>query len=161
MVKNGIFREELYYRLNVLSVHLPPLKGRKKEIAHYSQLFLNEIASQMGRKRFLSASALDLLEKYDWPGNLREIRNVMERLVGISQREKLSGSYISKILSPLFSSEAIPEVTFMREEESEKIREALAATQGNISLTAQRMGISRVTLWRHMNRLGIDKKNWR
>ncbi len=161
LVKNGIFREELYYRLNVLSVHLPPLKGRKKEIAHYSQLFLNEIASQMGRKRFLSASALDLLEKYDWPGNLREIRNVMERLVGISQREKLSGSYISKILSPLFSSEAIPEVTFMREEESEKIREALAATQGNISLTAQRMGISRVTLWRHMNRLGIDKKNWR
>lgn len=89
LVASGEFREDLYYRLNVVPIHIPPLRDRKKEIIPLAQLFIEEYSTKYGMDKSLSFDVLDAIYDYDWPGNIRELKNLMEQLVVISPSDEI------------------------------------------------------------------------
>jgi len=164
LVKEGTFRQDLYYRLNILNLYLPPLRERRKDIPLYARAFINECAVAVGRNVTLSPGALRYLERLEWAGNIRELRNMMERIVAMSKRENLSVGHVKALLRNSFTPHAPSRAEdahpsrFSREEK--ELRSALAACEGDLDATAAMLGISRVTLWRRMSRYAIDKKEW-
>ncbi|MEL7649487.1 MAG: sigma 54-interacting transcriptional regulator [Sedimentibacter sp.] len=167
--KNGNFREDLYYRLNVLSIVIPPLRERKGDI----RLLLNHFIEIMNRKlgkniKTVSDNALRLLENYDWPGNVRELENMMERAVNICDREVIdvedlsenitnqkykSINTIAKELTCAVTGKALSPV---EEAEYKMLHEALTAARGNISKTAGILRLSRNTVYSRINKYSID-----
>lgn len=147
------FREDLYYRLNVLRLHLLPLRQRKKEIAPYAAMMLELLGAKNGKRVRLSTGAVKLLEQYTWPGNLRELRNVMERVMAIGQGSVISADFMQQILS--FDGVSLGET--LETSEAETIKKALADCDGKIAAAAERLQITRVTLWRKMKKLNIGK----
>jgi two-component system response regulator HydG len=155
-VQAGRFREDLYYRLNVMNLAVPPLRERLEDVPLLAQHFLDKYA-QRNRKsvRGFAPLAMDLLLKYDWPGNVRELENTIERAVIL-----LSGEHVTeKQLPPRIAglSTAPPAQAFaapaatdgsrtLEDMEKAAIIATLAATDGNKSETARRLGISRKTL---------------
>jgi len=154
LVAQGKFREDLYYRLNVLNLWIPPLRSRQRDIAHYARMFLEEIVFESGKNIRLSTGALRVLENYSWPGNIRELRNIMERVAAIAQREVVSTSFISQMLA--VEQGAITESTD-ENEEAARINKALGDCDGKIAEAAKFLKMSRTTLWRKMNQLSIKK----
>lgn len=166
-VKQGLFREDLYYRLNVLTIDIPPLRERKEDILELTHCFLNEFSISYHRfiKHIPQDVLLDLLH-YSWPGNIRELRNTIERLVvfaadGSVKRDDLPMSISSskhKADPPL--QEEIPNViqTLQKElevHERQIIINALELEKGNKLAAAKRLGLSRATLYNKMNKLGF------
>lgn len=150
MVAKNTFREDLFYRLNVLHLPLPPLRERKKDIGLYAKQFLKETA---GRRRLaFSGGALKLLEAYRWSGNIRELRNMIERIAAMAQRETISVDFVKKVLGATnpWGGDKV-----RCSAEAQRIVEALERCNGKISETAKLLEVSRSTLWRKMNRLGI------
>lgn len=153
LVREGRFREDLYYRLNVVSVELPPLRERREDIPHLVNHFIDRFSKEHGRRiKGVSPSAMKLLLEYDYPGNIRELENIIESAVVVSR-----GAVISE--------EDLPEeLRFRRyvknnsrkESEAERIRKALKEAGGNRSLAAKILGMHRTTLWRKLKELGID-----
>lgn len=153
MVEKNAFRDDLYYRLNVLRLELPPLRYRKGDVPLHARNFLQEFATEAGRSLRMSHDAEMLLDEYTWPGNVRECRNIMERAVA---RVK-SGTITAAILRPiLFPSQrfAKPVPTRVNRQKQE-IAEALEKTAGNYGETAKLLGINRSTLYRRMKKYGI------
>lgn len=148
LVLENKFREDLYYRLNVLHLKIPALRERKKDISIYISQFLKDIFSNRLR---LSKSASKILEEYPWPGNIRELRNVAERIAALSQKETITAAFVSKILSIDNSDAASAD-----NKEAKEIVTALEGCNGKIGDAAKLMKISRSTLWRKMKRLGIN-----
>ncbi|MBP2637795.1 MAG: hypothetical protein H6Q72_3702 [Firmicutes bacterium] len=146
MVADNKFREDLYYRLNVLHLKIPSLRERKKDISLYFTQFLKNISPN---KLKISKSVLKVLEAYSWPGNIRELRNIVERSAALSQRETINVAFISKILN--LDNSISPD-----NQEAKEITTALASCNGRIGDVAKLMNISRSTLWRKMKRLGIN-----
>jgi len=163
-VAAGRFRADLYYRLAVFPIQLPPLRARRRDIPLLAARFL-AIASERQQKeiRELDPSTLDLLEKYDWPGNIRELQNEIERAVVLAPRgESISPEHLSDELRRVAAdSKAKPsEISatpasngaLLREArasfEARYIAEALAQNSGNVSRTATVLGISRISLQR-------------
>ena len=151
LVANHSFREDLYYRLNVLQLKLPALRRRKRDIISYAKMFLEEFAQVKGTKLKLSAEAIKRLEKYDWPGNIRELSNVMQRLVVLAPQKTVSANFISQVLT----GENLEQQDLSQSPEADFIRKALVSCEGNIAETAKRLKISRTTLWRRMDKLGL------
>ncbi|WP_245823811.1 sigma 54-interacting transcriptional regulator [Sporomusa malonica] len=148
LVSENKFREDLYYRLNVLHLKIPALCERKKDISLYAIQFLNSISQN---KLKLSKAASKVLEEYTWPGNIRELRNVIERIVALSQRNTISAAFICKILNIDNSNASSQDI-----KETKEIVAALESCNGKIGDVAELMKISRSTLWRKMKRLGIN-----
>lgn len=148
LVSENKFREDLYYRLNVLLLKIPALRSRKRDISLYAARFLED-SSQSKLK--ISKSALKLLEDYMWPGNIRELRNMVERIVALSQRDTISAAFVSKILNIDNSNTAN-----QNSQEAKAIVAALQSCDGKISEVAEFLNVSRSTLWRKMKRLGIN-----
>jgi DNA-binding NtrC family response regulator len=160
-IRKGAFRGDLYYRLNVISVHLPPLRDRREDVPVLAESFLANMASQRGTEPHrLSAGALDALQAYDWPGNVRELENAIERAVILA-----SGSTIEP--------DALPERVTSRKVESlvaertienpslEAIERAyimwvLQSEGGNKTRAAATLGIDASTLYRKLARYGLD-----
>lgn len=153
LIADGKFREDLYYRLNVLNLIIPPLRKRRKDIIPYVKTFLAEMSREAGKSITLSQGALKVLEEYDWPGNVRELKNVIERLTVIAKRGKISAAFISQIIKP---ENDLAEQEF-ESEEATIIKQALAACNGNIAETASLLHMNRTTLWRKMNKFNIKK----
>ncbi|HVJ48963.1 sigma 54-interacting transcriptional regulator [Desulfitobacterium sp.] len=173
MVEQSKFREDLFFRLNVLSLNVPPLRVRGSDIILIAYKFLNEFCSRRGKPlgKF-SAEVEDILLNYDWPGNLRELRNAMERLAMRSWQEEIKLEDISSALlldeeisSPgnclIIAKKVInkeidnnPEQGFndnwMSTVEKQVIKQVLVETGGNKTEAARRLGISRTTLWRKL-----------
>lgn len=149
LVSENKFREDLYYRLNVLHLRIPPLRERKKDISLYASQFLKELSQRRSLK--LSKGALKILEDYSWPGNIRELRNAIERIVALSQRELVGASFISKILNLSNVATAARDC-----QEAQDIASALKACNSKISDAAELLKMSRSTLWRKMKKLGIN-----
>lgn len=154
LVAQGRFREDLFYRLNVLNLRVPPLRNRKKDIVHYARMFLKEIASPSGKKIRLSSGAIKVLEKYAWPGNVRELRNIMERVVAITQREVIGATFLSQVMAVEQGDNIENKV---QNGETAIIVSALNASNGRLAEAAKKLNMSRTTLWRKMKQLGIDK----
>ena len=158
MVAGRKFREDLFYRLNVFPIHVPPLRERKEDIPLLARHFTRQIARRMNKTiDGISAETMDLLLRYDWPGNIRELQNVIERSVIVSPGPELQIS-----LSELKQTE-IPERAkheTLEETERKHILSVLNATNwvlGGPNGAAVRLGLKRSTLQFRMKKLGIDR----
>jgi DNA-binding NtrC family response regulator len=150
MVKAGSFREDLYYRLNVGSIEMPPLRARAGDIQPLARHFLDEAATMMGMaKPALDRAAGELIERYAWPGNIRELRNVMERALILSGGETIQTLHLPKELSAggKATPAAADDATLsLAEVEKRHIRRVMTANRGNKTHAAKVLGISRLTL---------------
>ncbi len=155
-VKKGSFREDLYYRLNVIPVTLPPLRQRKEDIPYLIDFFLSKCTNKLSRNIRFSKDAIDALLAYDYPGNIRELENIVERCVTLStsdtiQKDDLPPSIVKKPDNKHLSLSYIA-----AEAEKEHIIRIFKTTKGNKTRAAEMLGISRKTLWEKMNAYGIE-----
>ncbi len=161
-IELGRFREDLYYRLNVLPFQLPPLRERREDIAALTAFFLGDFARQYGRKApVLTPKAMEMLESYPWPGNVRELRNIMERIVIMTHQPRidiydLPESILARTLQPQTEQEGTPSLHGARERfEREYITRKLIECGGSVSRAAQALQIERSNLYRKIRQLGI------
>jgi DNA-binding NtrC family response regulator len=166
-VAEGRFREDLFYRLSVIRIHVPPLRDRREEIPHLSTYFLREAAERLGKPDVrLGPETLDLFDAYAWPGNVRQLRNEIHRAVAMAPP---GGHIVPDHLSPALAAlmEAAPVGRRHRREtlgaaveklEREMIRTALGESGGNISETARSLGLTRRGLYLKLQRLGIPSR---
>jgi transcriptional regulator with PAS, ATPase and Fis domain len=164
LMEESRFREDLYYRISVIPIHLPPLRERREDIPLLMDAFINRIHLKADKPiSGMSSEALDLLYSYDWPGNVRELINVIEYSFVLCHEGEVMPDHL-----PAKVTGKQPRVTPRRravkkqtdDAERKRILEALAATGGNQSKAAEILGISRVTLWKRLKAFDIqvDKK---
>ena len=154
MIRDGLFREDLYYRLNTISVEIPPLRRRKEIIVPLAMQFLAEFAKKYGREvEALTRTAKVELENYAWPGNIRELRNCIEKAVILSDGKALEGFGLD--FSPAAGMSEINAGDTMENMEEKTIRAAMARYDGNISMVAKSLDISRPTLYAKLKKYGI------
>jgi Nif-specific regulatory protein len=161
-VKAGRFREDLYYRLNVFPVHIPPLRERKSDLILLADYFTEKYAEKNGKliKR-ISTPALDLLTSYSWPGNVRELENCIERAVILSTDMVIHSYNLPPSLQSAASTNTEPTTTLdaaLSRLEKELIVEALKISDGNMAAAARRLGISERQMGLRVHHYGI---NWR
>lgn len=152
----GKFREDLYYRLNVIPITVPPLRERKMDIPFLVQYFIQKYRKITDKPIFeLDDRAMDIFTNYDWPGNVRELENIIAYLFARTKENIISADKIpskfqkSKLISSHIASSA--------HDEPRKIAQILSDTQWNKTKAAKQLGIGRTTLWRKMKQLGLDK----
>jgi two-component system response regulator HydG len=157
MVKQVLFREDLYWRLNVISLHLPPLKERREDIPSLIQHFINRFSHKNAKPiNGIESKAMEILLGYEWPGNVRELENVIERSV-VLDRDGIIGSddlpsEIEQGSLPSMDSVTIPLGTPMEEVERILMEETLKRTKGDKGLASKLLGISTRTLYRKMDK---------
>jgi sigma-54 dependent transcriptional regulator, acetoin dehydrogenase operon transcriptional activator AcoR len=163
MVSAGDFRADLYYRLNVFSIHIPPLRERVDDIPYLIYDFLHEFSDKYDKLTLtISIDAIHYLTKYHWPGNIRELRNVLEMLVVLEEQNIITEKSLYRVL-PKEKVSLIPAnknaITLNEEREQlEKLRiiETLQTTYGNKSSAAKILGISRANLYKKLKKHGIE-----
>lgn len=174
LVQAGKFREDLFYRLNVVTLWVPPLRARPEDIEPLALHFCSSVAVQNGRGSVvLDVDALEAIRKQPWPGNVRQLQNFIERLVVLARGPRISGGDVQRELGrqqgPLGFAEAsglTPEVSLestvmdleraRKEAESRAIKKALSKSGGNKNLAARLLGISRRSLYYKLSELGLD-----
>jgi len=160
LVNEGKFRDDLFYRLSVVAVDLPPLRERREDIPLLVKTFLDEVSRENGKQvREVTPEALNLLLAYDWPGNVRELRNVIEQMVVMARAERLMVRDVPPQVRGTADLTKISVVrTGMTVEEAERqlIIQALKETDGNRTQAARKIGISRRTLHRKLKQYGLE-----
>lgn len=151
LVQTHKFREDLFFRLNVLKLQLPPLRERQQDIQTIAQNFLSMY--QGNRQLGFDNAALKALTCYNWPGNIRELQNTIERLVAFCRTGTIGAGHIEAVLEKWDSPQ--PFLLSFHGEEMEEILAALKQAKGNQTAAAKLLGIDRSTLWRKMRRFGI------
>jgi two-component system nitrogen regulation response regulator NtrX len=163
-IRRGAFREDLYFRLNVIPFHVPPLRERREDIALLARHFTAELAAEYGRRpKELSADALELLGGHPWPGNVRELRNIIERLVIMTPGERIEARHLPASLLggaavPAASGETPSDASLaVAREEFEKryIWRKYQECGGNMSRTAEALKVERSNLYRKMKGYGL------
>jgi DNA-binding NtrC family response regulator len=159
-VKEGTFRQDLYFRLNVVNLHLPPLAARRGDVPLLAYYFLKKHATLMGRESAeISPEALGLLEAYSFPGNVRELENIIERAVAIGAGPVVRDADLPEDLRSLtirVFRRRDGRIPTLEEQERDYIRWVLAETNGNQTAAAQALGIDRVSLWRKLKRFEAE-----
>ncbi len=161
-IRHGAFRTDLFYRLNVIAIHLPPLRDRRDDIPLLAANFLRRFAERRGGEpKHLAEDTLDALLGYDWPGNVRELENALERAVAMVQgeiigRDVLPRRVIERKAMPLVSEEA-PANPPLEIVERAYIEWVLKAEGGNKTRAAEVLGIDPSTLYRKLARFEADK----
>ena len=156
-VASGQFREDVYYRLNVVTIELPPLRERKEDIPLLAEHFLKKFALENQKKiTGFSPDATDFLLKYEWPGNVRELENAIERAVILAQNSNIEVTDLPHQNLPLARS-ASP-AKRLKEAEKNHILNILTEAEGNYSEAARILGISRMTLYNKAREYGINVK---
>ncbi|HEX2973173.1 MAG TPA: sigma-54 dependent transcriptional regulator [Tepidisphaeraceae bacterium] len=162
-VKEDRFRQDLYFRLNVVKIQLPPLRQRLEDLPLMSRHFLDEICRQNGfEPREIDPSLLEAFSKYDWPGNVRELKNLLESLVVLSGKRMLTAEDLPERLFPQGAGDDGEDTDAGTESElnltrlsKQAILKALEACHGNRTEAAKQLGISRRTLHRRLNEFGL------
>jgi len=158
MVAEGTFREDLYYRLHVVPLQMPPLREHPEDIPLLTSAFLKEMGKEHEKpSRHFSAEAMAALETYPWPGNIRELKAVVEHAVVLGTGEELKITDLPTTLQTSRTGALPPDSLNLAEVEISLIRKALAETGENRTLAAKKLGISRRTLHRHLSQQGILK----
>ena len=166
-VRKGTFREDLYYRLNVIPLLIPPLRERVSDILPLVRHFMVKYCEEMARPNLtITKEALEAMERYDWPGNVRELENAVERSVALTEGEQITlvdlPSNISKLygqaelLSPRVTEKGIDLVRVVNEMERKMIIESLAIANGVKARAAALLHLNRTTLVEKMKRLGME-----
>ena len=153
------FREDLYYRLSVMTIHLPALEERQEDIPLLVRHFLSGFNERNARQVTLNEEATELLMRMSWPGNVRELENLIERAAILSTTGEISAEDIERAsgAGALSSAKVVePATTTLKEVERQQIMRALHEAQGNRSLAARKLGIERKTLYKKARRLEID-----
>ena len=161
-LEQGRFREDLYYRLNVVPINIPPLRERKEDIPFLVLHFVKRLTKELGSPvKDISPSAIDRLLEYDWPGNVRELENTLERSIVLASGEVLEPAdiRIENARSPNASSSPsllLPEGITLEQWEQMMIREALRRSNGNKSQAARMLGLTRNALRYRLSQMGIE-----
>ena len=191
LIDKGAFREDLYYRLNVVPIRLPPLRARRSDIAELAEHFLRLAEEEGLPRKMLSGEAVELLKAEDWPGNVRELQNIVRRMAALAREEVLDASAVrlamgasrSRSDAPVAGQGSLSEQVeafatallarfdgrppdglqeaVMKEIEPPLLRAALAYTSGNQIKAAELLGINRNTLRSHLEQRGIDALDFR
>ena len=162
MVRAKRFREDLYFRLNVVTLDLPPLRERQGDVLLLAAYFLNDFCRRARRKTpELSAAARKRLLEHPWPGNVRELRNLMERLAYLSTESRIEPADLAFILSPRGQTPSAADLSRSLVEATAQfqidyIRRQIEQSSGNMSLAADRLGLHRSNLYRKMRQLGME-----
>jgi two-component system nitrogen regulation response regulator NtrX len=164
-VREGRFREDLYFRINVVPIHVPALSERDEDIELLANHFLSRFAAKEGlAEKELSPDALKLLRAYAWPGNIRELRNLMERALLLVDGPTIEATDLKPWLereAAIRSSEDDAGDGSLKEsleqQEADAIRKELEATRWNVTQAAQRLGLDRTNLHRKMRKYGIKR----
>jgi DNA-binding NtrC family response regulator len=151
MVEDGKFREDLWFRLNVVRMTLPPLRERRGDIHLLAGFFVQKYNQRYSRGAKLMESGLKALEEYTWPGNVRQLQHLIERLSILAPSERIDREAVEEALRSNENRERPAET--LADAEAEQIKKVLAATGGNKSKAAQILGIERKTLYRKLERL--------
>lgn len=159
-MRAGHFREDLYFRLNVLNIKLPPLRERKEDIPqlvnHFIQCFCNEHGVAA---KHITPGAMSRLMEYSWPGNIRELKNFIEKLIFLVEQSKIESEDVSSTLNTYSTARSEPPKTLKearQQFEREFISERLLACQGNVTKTAELLGIPRTYLYKKMKNLKVE-----
>src|SRR5438874_2533533 len=175
LVREGKFRDDLFFRLNVVRITMPPLRERKEDIPILIRGFLRHFSKENNKPLLdLTPDAMDALLTYNWPGNIRELRTAIEHGVVMATGKQITlrdlpiavrlaaSSAVAGLPGGVSATEAFGEKTSpldLHETEKKLIAQALAATNGNITAAAKKLGISRRTLHRKINQMNLDKKS--
>jgi DNA-binding NtrC family response regulator len=167
--RDGKFREDLLFRLNVLPVQIPPLRERAEDVAPLVRHFLSRQAARLGRKLTIDTGALQLLTSYRWPGNVRELANIVERLAILAESDTLTADAVIRVLPPeavaapandgapgAVATSDLPLADALDRYERQLIAAALSAASGNVADAARRLSTDRANLYRRMRRLGLE-----
>ncbi|HKS80400.1 MAG TPA: sigma-54 dependent transcriptional regulator [Candidatus Acidoferrales bacterium] len=164
-LEEGTFREDLYYRLNVVPIDIPPLRDHGEDVPALAEFFLQKFARESGKPAHtITPTALKLLMDYHWPGNVRELQNVIERAVTLSTESRLDvadihlDSVSRRVASGESNSRTIPAGLTLEQWEDEVIREALKQANGNKSQAARALGLSRNALRYRLSKIGVPDK---
>jgi two-component system, NtrC family, nitrogen regulation response regulator NtrX len=163
-INRGNFREDLFYRLNVVPFYVPPLRERKEDVPTLARYFLKEISAAYGRRnREITDDAIETLMRYSWPGNVRELRNVIERVVIMNPAvTKLDRKHLPPLVLREGSRRQPAEFSTLHQAraayERDYILKKLDELHGNVSRTAEVLGLERSHLYRKMKTLGISVK---
>jgi DNA-binding NtrC family response regulator len=163
-IKDGSFREDLYYRLNIVSLHIPPLRERREDILPLTENFTEKYSKENGKKSLgLSKEAVDLLIKYNFPGNVRELENIIERAVVLGRSEVITANDLPNVVKGFKAEKEFPvndEASLIEQVEAlEKklIYDALSKTNGNQSQAGRTLGLTERNLRYKMQKYGIKK----
>jgi DNA-binding NtrC family response regulator len=156
----GTFREDLYYRLNVVPIDVAPLRERREDIPELVRLFIERFASDSGKPiTGISPDAMRVLVNYHWPGNVRELQNIMERACALAEGPVLEVKDIrldaDRAKATQTANGFLPEGFTLEQWEDEMIREALQRSHGNKSQAARLLGLSRNALRYRLSKIGI------
>jgi DNA-binding NtrC family response regulator len=160
-LEEGTFRQDLYYRLNVVPIDIPPLRAHKEDIPELANLFLARFAKESGRQiTGISPAALRILTNFHWPGNVRELENIIERSCALAQGPVLEADDIhldvERLKPPQAGDAFLPAGMTMDQWEEEMIREAVKRSNGNKSQAARLLGLSRNALRYRLSKMGIE-----
>ncbi|HEY3279969.1 MAG TPA: sigma-54 dependent transcriptional regulator [Gemmatimonadales bacterium] len=172
-VRQGQFREDLWFRLNVLPIQIPPLRDRPEDVPPLVRHFADRCGARLGRPVRFDAGALQLLAAYRWPGNVRELGNLVERLAILASRDTITAAEVAQVLPHDGARPAAPAgpagggpgeaawqdlalAQTLDDYERELIARALSASRGNVAEAARRLATDRANLYRRMRRLGLE-----
>jgi two-component system response regulator HydG len=161
LVENGALRKDLYFRINVIPIHMPPLRERVGDIPLLAESFFRRLRLKSGKKiEGIANLALEVLMKYSWPGNVRELKSAFEYAFVTCQESLIQPHHLPPDI--LNGHQSLPdhraEAPSKQEIRKRQLIDALARAKGNQSLAAEILGVSRVTVWNRMKRLGITYK---
>ncbi len=153
MVETNKFREDLWYRLNVVRVLLPPLVERRGDVPLLAHYFLKKYNQRYNQQAKLTTSGVEVLENYSWPGNVRQLQHMMERLTILAPQGRIDQPAVREAIELTEPRDAASDT--LADTEADQIRRVLAATGGNKSRAAKILGIERKTLYRKLERMGL------
>jgi transcriptional regulator with PAS, ATPase and Fis domain len=161
LISEGKFRDDLFYRLNVVKIELPPLSQRREDIPLLIDAFIQKFNAKMGKQIVgVSDQALRLLLKHDYPGNIRELENIIEHAFVLCRGERIDFDCLPKEITEGqkgdYPSMPLQEETPFEKAETEVIEKILKKYDGNRIKTAQELGIDRTTLWRKIKKYGLN-----
>lgn len=160
MVREGAFREDLFFRINVIPIHLPPLRERREDIPPLIDCLLKEIAARSGKRiTGLAPESLNLFMNYSWPGNVRELKSALEYAFVVAESGLIRPDHLPGhlLVSPDRPINPTPD-RFFESDERTRLIEALRQTDGNKSAAARLLGVSRGTIWNRMNKYGLSTR---
>ena len=153
MVEDGKFREDLWFRLNVVRILIPPLRERRGDVPLLARFFLNKYNTRYKNSARLMESGIKALQEFTWPGNVRQLQHLIEHLTILAPNERIDADAVNHALAAMDSRDEAAET--LVEAEEEQIRRVLSATGGNKSRAAQILGIERKTLYRKLERMKL------
>jgi len=154
-IRNGTFREDLFYRINTVTINIPPLRERQEDIIPLAEYYLEQFSRKYNKQgMILEPDTRERLEQYTWKGNVRELRHTIERAVILTDSGSISTSDL-QLSSPAELANSHYDVSTLEEMERQAIIRAIRIQKGNITLVAASLGITRQTLYNKMKKYGL------